>query len=269
MRNPILERRIVPVTHPTESQKSVMSKIVAAATSQLAAADISGTPNLVAARDMLEKMGLIYLDDEGAHLTDQGNEVMINQNLVSPGGGLTDDGQEAAHGDEAEDAAPDMGDDELDMDMDFGDEEDDEGEFSFGGEDLEDEDGEKEDVDMKADEELHEPKESFSLIATIRENAARSKFQHVPEDFMDGLSMEEIQQLSAVIDGGAQIYKFGSLYQKAYEHFVSEMPYSTAKGRSGDPDEWLTHRLMSGDNPTSIDDETGAAEARWDASRGH
>ncbi len=265
MRNPILERRIIPVTHPTENQKAVMAKIVAAATPQLAAADISEDPNLSAARDMLEKMGLIVLNDEGAHLTDRGNEVMVNQNLASADGGLTDDGQSAAYGDEAEDAADPDGD--LEMGMDFGDEDED-GEFSFGGEDLEDEDEDKEDVDMRAQDELKEPKESFSLLTSLRENAARSKFQHVPEEFMDKLSMDEIQQLASVVDGGAPIYKFGSLYKKAYEHFVSEMPYGTAKGRSGDPDEWLERRL-TGDDPSTMDDEVGAAEAQRDASRGH
>ncbi|KKM64818.1 hypothetical protein LCGC14_1497590, partial [marine sediment metagenome] len=41
MRNPILERKIIPVTHPTDNQKAVLAKIIAAATPQLAAADIS------------------------------------------------------------------------------------------------------------------------------------------------------------------------------------------------------------------------------------
>jgi len=155
----------------------------------------------------------------------------------------------------------------LEMGMDFEDDEDENGEFSFGGEDeLDDDEDEDGNVSMKADEELHEPRESYSLLTDLRENAARRKFQHVPEEFMKNLSPEEIQQLSAVIDGGAPIYKFGSLYKRAYEHFVGEMPYGTAKGRSGDPSEWLEHRLR-GDNPTTMDDEVGADEARRDASR--
>lgn len=258
MRNPILERRIIPVTQPTESQKSVMAKIVAAATPQLAAADISDTPNLAAARDMLEKMGLIVLDDQGAHLTDQGEQVMTDHNLTSPSGGLTDVGQKAAYGDEAEDAAPADDGADLDMGLDFGDEDED-GEFSFG--DDEDENEDEKNVDMRAQDKFHEPVESFSLLTSLRENALRSRFQHVPEDLMEKLTMEEIQQLSAVIDSGAPLYKFGSLYQKVYEYFVSEMPYGTAKGRTGDPEEWLTRRL-TGDKPTTSEDEVDAAEAR-------
>ncbi|KKN08279.1 hypothetical protein LCGC14_1058250 [marine sediment metagenome] len=276
MRNPILERKIIPVTHPTDNQKAVLAKIIAAATPQLAAADISDTPNLAAARDMLDQMGMITLDNEGAHLTDDGNQMMIDQNLSTPDGQLTDDGQTAAYGDEAEDAAEPETSPDLELGMDF-DGEGGEDEFDFGGEggdeevDFGDENDSGEgklDIDVRDDDKYHEPKEGFSLLSSLRENAARSKFQHVPEELMKNLSMDEIQQLSAVIDGGAPIYKFRSLYQKAYEHFVSEMPYGTAKGRSGDPDEWL-HSRLTGDEPSTHEDEVGAAEARWDASRGH
>ena len=89
MPNTILENRIAPITRPTDNQKAVLAKIAAAATPQLALADIADTPNLVAARDLLDKMGLIDLDDEGAHLTDLGQEVMTNQNLATPDGQLT------------------------------------------------------------------------------------------------------------------------------------------------------------------------------------
>ena len=169
MRNPILENRVISLTRPTDNQKAVLAKIAAAATPQLAVADISDTPNLVAARDMLAKMGLIDIDDEGAHLTDLGREVMTNQNLATPDGTLTDDGQKAAYGDEADQAAP-APDTSMDMDMDlgFGDEEGegDEFEFDFGGEG--DEEGDMEELDPRQMDDVKEPKESFSLLASLR-----------------------------------------------------------------------------------------------------
>ena len=97
----ILEKRIVPVIRPTQNQKSVLAKIKAAATPKTAAADISKTSNLTAARDMLEKMGLITISqEEGAVVTDEGEQVMIDQNLVDESGELTDEGNKAAFGDE-------------------------------------------------------------------------------------------------------------------------------------------------------------------------
>ena len=33
------------------------------------------------------------------------------------------------------------------------------------------------------------------------------------------------------------------LYEKLYEHYVDEMPYGTAKARTGDPAQWLFELL--------------------------
>ncbi len=275
MRNPILERKIIPVTHPTDNQKSVLAKITASATSQLAAADISDTPNLVAARDLLVQMGLIELDDEGAHLTDQGQQVMVDQNLTTPDGSLTDDGQEAAYGEEADDAAPagdlDLGfGDEGEDEFSFGDEDDLEGEeggeFDFGREDGEDEDGKK-DLDLRAMDNVKEPHETFDLLADLTKQALRESY-NVPVEFEVKLSDEEKEQLGKVVTKGTSIYKFQSLYKKAYEHFVSDMPYGTAKGRTGDPADWLQD-MLSGGEPTTFDDEIATGEFGSDASRGH
>ena len=251
MRSPILERKIIPVTHPTENQKSVLAKIIAAATPQLAAADISENPNLSAARDMLEKMELIILDDEGAHVTDAGNEVMVNQNLATPDGQLTDDGQTAAYGEEeAADAAPDTGDD---LELGFGDEGEDE--FSFGDEGDDefefgtdnDGGGDKEDVDMFADKKLHEPTEGFSLLSDLREGLVFENLRKfIPQNLLDKLDREEVQKLMRVLTDRDDIMNHHSLYEKLYNYFVSEMPYGTAKGRTGDPAEWIYNRLLHG-----------------------
>lgn len=267
MRNPILERKIIPVTHPTDNQKSVLAKIASSATPQLAAADISDTPNLVAARDLLIQMGLIELDDNGAHLTDQGQQVMVDQNLTDDGGNLTDAGQQAAYGDEAEDAAPPGDDLEGGFDDEFSfdsEEGDDEGEFDFGGD--EDEDGMSE-LDPREIDDVKEPKENFTLLSDLSKQALRESY-NIPVEFEAKLSDEEKEQLGEVVTKGTSIYNFQSLYKKAYEHFVSDMPYGTAKGRTGDPADWLQD-MFSGGEPTTFDDEIGAGEFHFDASRGH
>lgn len=245
-----------------------MAKIVSSATPQLAAADISDTPNLVAARDLLVQMGLIELDMNGAHITDQGQQVMVDQNLTDGGGNLTDDGQKAAYGDEAEDAAEPMGGD-LEMgfgdegdEFDFGDDEEG-GEFDFGDED---EDGMSE-LDPREIDSVKEPKESFGLLSDLSKQALRESY-NVPVDFEAKLSDEEKEQLGQVVSKGISIYNFQSLYKKAYEHFVSDMPYGVAKGRTGDPADWLQDTL-SGGEPTTFDDEIGAGEFHFDASREH
>jgi len=33
------------------------------------------------------------------------------------------------------------------------------------------------------------------------------------------------------------------LYEKLFEHYIWEMPYGTAKGRTGDPCQWLFNKL--------------------------
>lgn len=266
MRNPILEKKIIPVTHPTDNQKSVLAKIIAAATPQLAAADISENPNLSAARDLLEKMGLITLDNDGAHVTDAGNEVMVNQNLATPDGRLTDDGQTAAYGDEeAADAAPDMGDD---LELGFGDEGEDEFGDEFGDEGEDEFDfgidndggGDKEDVDMFTDKKLHEPTESFSLLSDLREGIIFENLRKfIPQNLLDKLDREEVQKLMRVLTDRDDIMHHHSLYKKLYQYFVNEMPYGVAKGRTGDPADWIYNRLLHGieynrdqDDPRSL-----------------
>lgn len=239
----ILENNVIQLTRPTDNQKAVLAKIVAAATPQLAAADISDTPNLVAARDMLDKLGLIDIDDEGAHITDLGNEVLVNQNLATPDGQLTTDGQKAAYGDEAEDAAPapDSSFGGFDDFGGFGDEEEGGDEFSdmFG-----DEEDDKEELDPRAMDDVKEPKES--LMFNVNKQVIREA-QNVPVEFEAKLSDEEREQLDEVASG-TRIYKFPSLYKKAYNHFVKDMPYGTAKGTTGDPAEWLQYRFAGGKN---------------------
>lgn len=95
------EDRTSAVMSPTNNQKKVLTKIIAAATPETAARDISQGRQLVAARDMLLRLNLIALSDGKAEVTDAGKDVMRNQNLIDAGGSLTDEGNKYAfHGEQ-------------------------------------------------------------------------------------------------------------------------------------------------------------------------
>lgn len=73
-----------------------MCKAKAAPTPQVAATEISRGQNLLAARDMLVRLGLLSVGDNEAFVTPQGEEIMRNQNLIDETGELTPEGQKYA-----------------------------------------------------------------------------------------------------------------------------------------------------------------------------
>lgn len=69
-------------------------------------------------------------------------------------------------------------------------------------------------------------------------------------DELSFLTTEELEQVRQWIEGdylgGAPGFEGGPVWQKLYDHYVfetHEMPYGTAKGRTGDPYEWVFHRV--------------------------
>lgn len=83
----------------TLNQKTVMAKIAAAPTEKVAAEDISRGANLVSARDMLVRMGLItFKDATSATLTDKGRQIAQDENIMDASGGLTDKGRKLVGG---------------------------------------------------------------------------------------------------------------------------------------------------------------------------
>jgi len=84
----------------TLNQKTVMAKITAAPTEKVAAEDISHGTNLVSARDMLVRMGMIeFKEAQSASLTDKGRKLAQDENIVDDSGSLTADGQKLVGGD--------------------------------------------------------------------------------------------------------------------------------------------------------------------------
>lgn len=89
--------RIMSAVHPTANQKRVLAKIAAAPTPTVAGEEISKDANLVAARNMLMKLGVITFDDHEAALTDSGTQIATEENIIGPDGQLTQAGKQLAY----------------------------------------------------------------------------------------------------------------------------------------------------------------------------
>lgn len=100
--------RILSTVHPTENQKRVLAKIIASPNAKIAGDQISGNANLVAARNMLMKLGIISFVDGDAILTDRGQEISTEENISDETGQLTSDGKKLAYTDPDEQPDNDM-----------------------------------------------------------------------------------------------------------------------------------------------------------------
>ena len=83
-------------------------------------------------------------------------------------------------------------------------------------------------------------------IKTLRAQAIAESMENVPKQVLRNLSPEEQHQLRKVLDDRAELMDFDDLYEKLFDYFMSEMPYGTAKARTGDPDQWIVNRLQGG-----------------------
>jgi hypothetical protein len=89
--------KLLNVTHPSTTQKQVIATIASAATPQLADEYTNATQNIVAAKRMLLKLGLLQQGQAGLELTDTGWQVATEEGIVSePHGELTNLGQQLA-----------------------------------------------------------------------------------------------------------------------------------------------------------------------------
>lgn len=91
--------RLLSAVHPTVNQKRVLAKILASPTPSVAAQQVSGDANLVAARNMLMKLGMITFSNGEAALTQSGLQIASDEGIADQSGGLTDVGQKLAHTD--------------------------------------------------------------------------------------------------------------------------------------------------------------------------
>lgn len=88
--------RILPSIRPTDNQRRVLARILASATPTVAAEAISGDTNLVAARNMLMKLGAIAYTQQEATLTDRGMQIAVDENIATEDGQLTPAGEQLA-----------------------------------------------------------------------------------------------------------------------------------------------------------------------------
>lgn len=71
-----------------------MALIAASANSKLAGEALIGNQNLIAARNMLMKLGMINFANGEASLTDTGQQVARDEDIVTDTGELSDNGRE-------------------------------------------------------------------------------------------------------------------------------------------------------------------------------
>ncbi|WAX21731.1 hypothetical protein [Stenotrophomonas phage RAS14] len=90
----IMEQTNAAQARLTDTQKLVLVNVYAAATPEMAYDTVAGAPNTVAARNQLRSAGLIVVDDQNsrAGVTDQGQEALVNNNLIDESGQLTEEG---------------------------------------------------------------------------------------------------------------------------------------------------------------------------------
>ena len=98
--NLINEKRTLTTVRLTDNQKKVMTMILSSATEKLAAENISAGRQLITARDILSKLGLIEFRDGYAALTPEGEKLLKDYNLIDDMGELSDEGSKFAYGDE-------------------------------------------------------------------------------------------------------------------------------------------------------------------------
>lgn len=89
--------RLLSSVRPTTSQKRVIAKIIASPTPTVAGGQLSADANLVAARNMLAKLGVISVADAEVTLTDVGQQLARDENIVDQMGELTQDGKQLAY----------------------------------------------------------------------------------------------------------------------------------------------------------------------------
>lgn len=89
--------RLLSTLRPTSNQLRVIAKIAASQdVPARAAAEISSSANLIAARNLLMKLNVITYTDNSATLTDIGQQLAQEQNITDEGGQLTDEGNKLA-----------------------------------------------------------------------------------------------------------------------------------------------------------------------------
>lgn len=76
----------------TNTQKGVLATVYNAPTPESAFEAINGTPTLITARNLLERLGLVTVSGNQAMLSQAGQAAVMSNNLADESGQLTDEG---------------------------------------------------------------------------------------------------------------------------------------------------------------------------------
>lgn len=98
----LCEIRMLTGIHPTNNQKRVLAMIIASPSPKVAGEKISGDENMIAARNILMKLGVITVSGGNAELTDTGEQIAQDENIADGSGQLTDLGNELVGGAEGQ-----------------------------------------------------------------------------------------------------------------------------------------------------------------------
>lgn len=67
------------------------------------------------------------------------------------------------------------------------------------------------------------------------------------EEILSLLTKKELATAKRIANGKAEIDNHLDLYNKLFDYYVfetDEMPYGTAKARTGDPMDWITDQIV-------------------------
>lgn len=93
----IYETRVLANIHLTQHQKKVLALVLASSGGTVPDEEISNNRNMTKARQILTKLGLLVIDEKNKYtITDKGQEVAKDENIVDDTGQLTDKGNELA-----------------------------------------------------------------------------------------------------------------------------------------------------------------------------
>lgn len=89
--------RVLNTIRLTNNQKRVIARIAAAPTAKVASEKISSDQNIITARNELMKLGLITFNPSQATITNKGQLIAQQENILDDTGQLTPEGEKFAY----------------------------------------------------------------------------------------------------------------------------------------------------------------------------
>jgi hypothetical protein len=89
--------KVLPSVSLTSNQKRVLAKIAASPTPKVAGGELTGDQNLATALDQLANLGAVEHFSGEVTMTDKGQQLAREENIVDDSGQLTPDGEQLAY----------------------------------------------------------------------------------------------------------------------------------------------------------------------------